>query len=72
MNSYNGLAYGTEALVFSKNSGAYPIAQRLVDNYEKLGFTGVNNKSRGVKGDSGKHDLRVSYAPSIILEDNGI
>lgn len=44
MNCYNGSAHGTEVLVSSENSTAYPYAQRLVENFAKLGFT-----NRGVK-----------------------
>jgi N-acetylmuramoyl-L-alanine amidase len=39
MNCYNGSAHGTEVLVSSANSTAYPYAQRLVDNFAGLGFT---------------------------------
>lgn len=44
MNCYNGEARGTEVLVSSENSSAYPYAQRLVDNFAELGFA-----NRGVK-----------------------
>ncbi|WP_321994239.1 N-acetylmuramoyl-L-alanine amidase [Clostridium butyricum] len=44
MNSFNGSAHGTEVLVSSSNSTAYPYAKRLVDNYSELGFY-----NRGVK-----------------------
>jgi N-acetylmuramoyl-L-alanine amidase len=44
MNCYNGSAHGTEVLVSSENSAAYPYAQRLVSNFAELGFT-----NRGVK-----------------------
>ena len=46
MNSYNGQANGTETLVSSANSTAYPYAKRLVDNFASLGFV-----NRGVKFD---------------------
>lgn len=44
MNCYNGQAHGTEVLVSSVNSTAYPYAQKLVDNFDELGFS-----NRGVK-----------------------
>jgi N-acetylmuramoyl-L-alanine amidase len=44
MNCYNGSAHGTEVLVSSENSQAYPYAQRLVQNFSDLGFL-----NRGVK-----------------------
>jgi N-acetylmuramoyl-L-alanine amidase len=47
MNCYNGSAHGTEVLVSSENSTAYPYAQRLVNNFAELGFA-----NRGVKFES--------------------
>ena len=44
MNSFNGQANGTEVLVSSSSSTAYPYAKKLVGNYAKLGFD-----NRGVK-----------------------
>lgn len=44
MNCFNGSAHGTEVLVSSESSSAYPYAQRLVNNFAELGFT-----NRGVK-----------------------
>ena len=44
MNCYDTTAHGTEVLVSSESSGAYPIAQRLVSNFAELGFT-----NRGIK-----------------------
>ncbi|AGF54810.1 N-acetylmuramoyl-L-alanine amidase [Clostridium phage HM T] len=44
MNCYNGSAHGTEVLVSSDASTAYPYAQRLVNNFAELGFY-----NRGVK-----------------------
>lgn len=38
MNCYNGSAHGTEVLVSSEASTAYPYAQRLVNNFAELGF----------------------------------
>ncbi|AOR23022.1 N-acetylmuramoyl-L-alanine amidase [Clostridium taeniosporum] len=62
MNYYNGQAHGTEVLVSSTSSKAYPYAQRLVQNFSELGFY-----NRGVK-------FRILYemnhvkAPNIISE----
>src|SRR5471030_2715858 len=47
MNCYDTTAHGTEVLVSSTSSKAYPYAQRLVCNFSELGFT-----SRGVKFES--------------------
>ena len=44
MNAFNKLANGSEVLVSSAKSTAYPYAKRLVDNYAELGFI-----NRGVK-----------------------
>jgi N-acetylmuramoyl-L-alanine amidase len=44
MNCFDGSAHGTEVLVSSQSSKAYPIAQRLVSNFAELGFA-----NRGVK-----------------------
>lgn len=44
MNSFNGQAHGTETLVSSPSSTAYPYAVKLVNNFSKLGF-----QNRGVK-----------------------
>ncbi|MBZ9690897.1 N-acetylmuramoyl-L-alanine amidase [Clostridium sp. M14] len=44
MNCYNGQAHGTEVLVSSTSSKAYPYAERLVNNFAELGFY-----NRGVK-----------------------
>jgi N-acetylmuramoyl-L-alanine amidase len=44
MNCFNGTAHGTEVLVSSESSSAYPYAQRLVNNFAELGFF-----NRGVK-----------------------
>jgi len=47
MNCYDTTAHGTEVLVSSINSKAYPVAQKLVNNFSELGFT-----NRGVKFES--------------------
>jgi N-acetylmuramoyl-L-alanine amidase len=44
MNAFNGQAHGTEVLVSSASSTAYPYAKRLVQNFSELGFF-----NRGVK-----------------------
>lgn len=53
MNCYNGVANGTEVLVSSENSSAYPVAKRLVSNFAELGFT-----NRGVKF---VHDFEMNH-----------
>lgn len=62
MNCYNGQARGTETLVSSANSKAYPYAQRLVDNFAELGFT-----NRGVKFEK-LYEMNNISAPNIISE----
>jgi len=47
MNCFDGQAHGTEVLVSSVSSNAYPYAQKLVSNFAELGFT-----NRGVKFES--------------------
>ncbi len=47
MNCYDTTAHGTEVLVSSANSTAYPYAQKLVSNFAELGFT-----NRGIKFES--------------------
>jgi len=63
MNSFNGNAHGTEAWVYKDSGLAYNIANKMTENYEKLGFY-----NRGVKVSTGLHDLKYSYAPAIIFE----
>lgn len=53
MNCFNGSAHGCEVLVSGESSGAYPIAQRLTNNFADLGF---NN--RGVKS---VHDYEMNH-----------
>jgi N-acetylmuramoyl-L-alanine amidase len=62
MNCYNGQAHGTEVLVSSASSKAYPVAQRLVDNFAELGFD-----KRGVKFVS-DYEMNHISAPNIISE----
>lgn len=63
MNAYNKKAYGTEAWTYSETSKANTIAKRLVNNYEKLGYT-----NRGVKYKSSFNEMRNINAPNIIFE----
>lgn len=62
MNCYNTTAHGTEVLVSSTNSAAYPYAQKLVSNFAELGFG-----NRGVKF---VHDYEMNHisAPNLISE----
>jgi N-acetylmuramoyl-L-alanine amidase len=62
MNCYNGQAHGTEVLVSSQSSKAYPYAQRLVNNFAELGFT-----NRGVKFVR-DYEMNHIQAPNIISE----
>lgn len=62
MNCYNSQAHGTEVLVSSESSRAYPYAQRLVSNFAELGFT-----NRGVKFVK-DYEMNHIAAPNIISE----
>lgn len=62
MNCYDTTAHGTEALVSSSSSTAYPYAQRLVDNFASLGFT-----NRGVKF-VGDYEMNHISCGNIISE----
>ncbi|MGN2369369.1 N-acetylmuramoyl-L-alanine amidase [Clostridium botulinum] len=62
MNCFNGQANGTEVLVSSTSSKAYPIAQRLVNNFAELGFL-----NRGVKCER-LFEMNHCEAPNVILE----
>lgn len=62
MNCFNGKAHGTEVLVSSESSGAYPYAQRLVRNFSELGFT-----NRGVKF-AKDYEMNHIKAPNLISE----
>lgn len=53
MNSFNGKAYGYEALVSSTGSSAYPYAVNLANNFASLGFF-----NRGVKF---AHDFEMNH-----------
>lgn len=68
MNASNGKGHGTEAWTYSRDSRANNIAKRLVNNYEKLGYS-----NRGVKfdyddGDLDYYEMRNIKAPNIIFE----
>lgn len=62
MNCFNGQANGTEVLCSSELSKAYPIAQRLVNNFSELGFI-----NRGVKFEK-LYEMNHISAPNIISE----
>ncbi len=62
MNCFNGQANGTETLVSSENSKAYPYAKRLVNNFAELGFL-----NRGVKFER-LYEMNHCKAPNIISE----
>lgn len=62
MNCFNGQGHGTEVLVSSQASGAYPVAQRLVQNFSELGFS-----NRGVKFVR-DYEMNHVNAPNIISE----
>lgn len=62
MNCYDTTAHGTEVLVSSESSGAYSIAQRLLQNFAELGFT-----NRGVKCEQ-LYEMNHISAPNIISE----
>lgn len=62
MNSFNGEANGTEVLVSSASSKAYPYAKKLVDNFAELGFF-----NRGVKYEK-LFEMNRCKAPNIISE----
>ena len=62
MNCFNGSAHGTEVLVSSSSSKAYPYAQRLVNNFAELGFA-----NRGVKFES-LYEMNHISAPNLISE----
>ncbi|NFL86218.1 N-acetylmuramoyl-L-alanine amidase [Clostridium botulinum] len=62
MNCFNGQANGTETLVSSKSSRAYPYAEKLVNNFAELGFL-----NRGVKCER-LFEMNHCKAPNIISE----
>lgn len=69
-NSYNG-KIGAECLVYSKTDNIKldeEVALRIQNALDGLGFTGPNNKSRGVKEDKELYELRATKMASIIVE----
>ncbi|OSA95063.1 UNVERIFIED_ORG: N-acetylmuramoyl-L-alanine amidase [Clostridium botulinum] len=62
MNCFNGQANGTEVLVSSASSKAYPYAEKLVNNFAELGFF-----NRGVKFEK-LFEMNHCNAPNIISE----
>ena len=62
MNCFNSQAHGTEVLVSSESSRAYPVAQRLVSNFSELGFF-----NRGVKFQK-LFEMNHITAPNLISE----
>ncbi len=62
MNCFNGQANGTEALVSSTSSRAYPYAEKLVNNFAELGFL-----NRGVKCER-LFEMNHCEAPNVISE----
>lgn len=62
MNCFNGQANGTETLVSSISSKAYPYAEKLVNNFAELGFY-----NRGVKFER-LFEMNHCEAPNIISE----
>lgn len=69
-NSYNG-KIGSECLVYSKSDGITldeQVAGRIQNALDVLGFTGPENKSRGVKEDNSLYELRATKMASVIVE----
>ncbi|WP_291648953.1 N-acetylmuramoyl-L-alanine amidase [Clostridium sp.] len=69
-NSYNG-AIGAECLVYSKTDNITldeQVAGRIQNALDGLGFTGPENKSRGVKEDNSLYELRATKMASVIVE----
>ncbi|NFN80300.1 N-acetylmuramoyl-L-alanine amidase [Clostridium botulinum] len=62
MNCFNEEANGTEVLVSSTSSKAYPYAEKLVNNFAELGFY-----NRGVKCEK-LFEMNHCKAPNIISE----
>lgn len=64
MNAYNRSARGVEAYCYNRSSKiAVEIAERAVNNIAELG-----TPNRGVKYNTGLHDLRASAMQSVIIE----
>lgn len=63
MNSYDSSAHGVEAWTWGAVSRANTIAQRLCNNYAKLGFY-----NRGLKYNNRYYEMKHIDAPNIIFE----
>ena len=64
MNAFNGNAYGIEVYCYNTGSTkAVAAAQRMINNFVKLGF-----KSRGVKYRTDFHDLAKSNMQALLVE----
>ena len=69
-NSYVG-KIGAECLVYSKTDNITldeQVASRIQVALDGLGFTGFENKSRGVKEDKKLYELKATKMASIIVE----
>lgn len=69
-NSYNG-KIGAECLVYSKTDNITldeQVAGRIQNALDGLGFTGPENKSRGVKENNSLYELRATKMASVIVE----
>lgn len=63
-NAYNSIVRGTEVLVYSKNSSAYKVAERVLNSIVyKLGTV-----SRGVKERPDLAVLKKTKAPALLVE----
>lgn len=64
MNAANGLAHGTECLLYdSSNTIMSNIANNICNNFQNAGFT-----NRGIKYSTAMHDLNSTNMPSTIIE----
>lgn len=64
LNAYNGHAYGVETYVYSKNSSAYPYAQRIQNTLVKQ----IGWANRGVKTNKNLYVLKNTIAPALLVE----
>lgn len=62
-NAYNGVAHGTEVLVYSETSSARQTAGRICSKIAALGFT-----NRGIKYRPGLYVLRNTDSPALLIE----
>lgn len=64
MNAFNGSGNGTECWLYnSANATMNTIANRICQNFAAKGF-----KNRGVKYNTGYHDLNATSMPAMIVE----